>query len=86
MPPAPGLADTTLRQVVHISMGSRLLRVRFSNASGAKPLTILSATVVTPARGAAIRAESRKALTFGGRSSVTIPPGRRWTRTRSIST
>ena len=75
MPPAPGLADTTLRQVVHVSLGGKRLRVRFSNAFGAKPLTILSAQVATPAGGAAIRAESRKPLAFGGRTSVTIPPG-----------
>jgi lysophospholipase L1-like esterase len=75
MPPAPGLADATLRQVVHVSLGGRRLRVRFSNAFGAKPLTILSALVATPASGAAIRAESRKPLAFGGRSSVTIPQG-----------
>jgi lysophospholipase L1-like esterase len=75
MPPAPGLADATLRQVVHVSLGGRRLRVRFSNAFGAKPLTILSAHVATPAGGAAIRAESRKPLAFGGQPSVTIPQG-----------
>ncbi|HWE35922.1 MAG TPA: GDSL-type esterase/lipase family protein [Isosphaeraceae bacterium] len=75
MPPAPGLADATLRQVVHVSLGGSRLRVRFSNAFGAKPLTILSASVATPTGGAAIRAESRKPLTFGGRPSVTIPRG-----------
>ncbi len=75
MPPAPGLADATLRQVVRVSLGGRRLRVRFSNAFGAKPLTILSAQVATAAGGAAIRAESREPLTFGGRSSVTIPQG-----------
>ena len=51
MPPAPGLADATLRQVVHVSLGGRRLRVRFSNAFGAKPLTILSAHVAMPAGG-----------------------------------
>ncbi len=75
MPPAPGLADATLRQIVHVSLGGRRLTVRFSNAFGARPLTILAAHVATPAGGAAIRAESRKPLAFGGRSSVTIPPG-----------
>jgi len=75
MPPAPGLADATLRQVVRVSLGGKRLRVRFSNAFGAKPLTILSAHVATPAGGAAIRAASRKPLAFGGRSSVTIPRG-----------
>ena len=34
LPPAPGFADTTLRQIVHVSIGGRTLRVRFSNAFG----------------------------------------------------
>jgi lysophospholipase L1-like esterase len=75
MPPAPGLADTTLRQVIRVSIGGRHLRVRFSNAFGAKPLTIISADLAKHAGGAAIRPESRKPLTFGGRTSVTIPQG-----------
>jgi lysophospholipase L1-like esterase len=75
MPPAPGLAHTTLRQVVHVSLGARRLRVRFSNAFGTKPLTILSAHVAIPAGGSAIRSESRRPLAFDGCSSVTIPQG-----------
>jgi lysophospholipase L1-like esterase len=75
MPPAPGLADATLRQVVHVSLGGRRLRVWFSNAFGAKPLTILAAHVATPAGKSAIRADSRKPLAFDGRTSVTIPQG-----------
>jgi lysophospholipase L1-like esterase len=75
MPPAPGLADATLRQVARVSLGGKRLRVRFSNAFGEKSLTIRSAHVATPAGGPAIRAESRKLLAFGGRSSVTIPRG-----------
>jgi hypothetical protein len=43
LPPAPGFADTTLRQIVHVSIGGKQLRVRFSNAFGTKPLTITSA-------------------------------------------
>lgn len=75
MPPAPGLADATLRQVVHVSLGGRRMRVRFSNAFGTRPLAIIAAEVATPAGGAAIRAESRRPLTFGGQTSVTIPRG-----------
>ena len=45
MPPEPGLADATLRQVVHVSLGGKRLRVRFANAFGTKPLTILAAHV-----------------------------------------
>ena len=75
MPPEPGLADATLRQVVHVSLGGKRLRVRFSNAFGTKPLTILSAHVAASAGGAAIKPEGGKPLTFGGRTSVTIPTG-----------
>jgi lysophospholipase L1-like esterase len=75
MPPEPGLADATLRQVVHVSLGGKRLRVRFSNAFGAKPLTILAAHLAASAGGAAIPSRGSRPLTFGGRTSVTIPPG-----------
>jgi lysophospholipase L1-like esterase len=75
MPPDPGLADATLRQVVHVSLGGRRLRVRFSNAFGAKPLTILAAHVAGSAGNGAIKPEGGKPLTFGGRAAVTIPTG-----------
>ena len=75
MPPGPGLADATLRQVVHVSLGGKRLRVRFSNAFGTKPLKILSAHLATSAGGSAIKTEGGKPLAFGGRASVTIPPG-----------
>ena len=68
-------AASTLRQVVRVSLGGTRLRVRFSNAFGAKPLTILAAHVAASAGGAAIEAEGGKPLTFGGRNSVTIPQG-----------
>lgn len=71
MPPEPGLGDSTLRQVVHISLGGKRLRVRFSNAFGTKPVTILSVHVASSAGGGAIKPDGGKPLTFGGRSSVT---------------
>jgi lysophospholipase L1-like esterase len=75
MPPEPGLADATLRQVVHVSLGGKRLRVRFSNAFGTKPLTILAAHLAPSAGGAVIKPESGRPLTFGGRTLVTIPTG-----------
>ena len=75
MPPEPGLADATLRQVVHVSLGGKRLRVRFANAFGTKPLTILAAHVAAYAGDGAIRLEGGKPLTFGGQASVTIPTG-----------
>jgi lysophospholipase L1-like esterase len=75
MPPEPGLADSTLRQVIRVSLGGKRLRVRFSNAFGAKPLTIFSAQVAASAGGHAVKPGGSKPLSFAGRSSVTIPSG-----------
>jgi lysophospholipase L1-like esterase len=74
-PPAPGFANSTFRQIVHVSIGGKLIRVRFSNAFGNAPLTIPSTHVALAAGGSAIKPASDCALTFSGVSSVTIPPG-----------
>ena len=76
-PPAPGLAGSTLRQIVHVSIGGRQMRVRFSNAFGTTPLTIAAAHVALAVAtdGSAIKPSSDKALGFRGQPSVTIPPG-----------
>jgi lysophospholipase L1-like esterase len=75
LPPAPGFADTTLRQVVHVSIGGSRLRVRFSNAFGRTPLTLGAARVARSAGGSIIHVVTDRPLTFGGRPSVTIPEG-----------
>jgi len=74
-PPAPGFTDATLRQIVHVSLGGKQIRVRFSNAFGATELNIPAAHVAQSAGTSAIRPESDKALTFHGKPSVSIPPG-----------
>jgi lysophospholipase L1-like esterase len=85
MPPAPFtqpslvFPDSTLRQTVHVSIGGKLLRVRFSNAFSDVALTITKASIAIPSGGAAgvsaILPGSEKALTFHGRTSITIPAG-----------
>jgi lysophospholipase L1-like esterase len=74
-PEEPGFADTTLRQVAHISLGGRRLRVRFSNAFGETTLTLPSAHIARSTGGSAIDVSTDRALTFHGRTSVTIPAG-----------
>lgn len=74
-PPAPGLAGVTLRQIVHVSIGGRKIRVRFSNAFGKSALTLSSAEVAKAAGGSAIKAGTDKPLTFNEESSVTVPAG-----------
>ena len=75
LPPPPGLTSNTLRQVVHVSVGGKKLRARFSNAFGNGPVAIATAHLAWSAGGGAIKAESDKALTFAGKPAVTIPPG-----------
>ncbi|WP_307710599.1 SGNH/GDSL hydrolase family protein [Streptomyces sp. V1I6] len=85
MPPAPFtrpglvLADSTMRQTVHVSTGGQRLRLRFSNAFGGTALPITAASVALPVDGRAgvsgIRAGSSRPVTFEGRSSVTVPVG-----------
>lgn len=74
-PPSPGFSDSTLRQIVHISVGGTKIRVRFSNAFGRTPLTIASAHVAKSAGGGTIKTDTDEPLTFAQQSSVTIPPG-----------
>ena len=73
--PPSGFADTTLRQIVHVSIGGTRLRVRFSNAFGKTALTIVSAHVAKADAGGAIQPASDKSLTFDSGSAVTIPAG-----------
>jgi lysophospholipase L1-like esterase len=75
LPPAPGFADSTLRQVVHVSIGGKRLRVRFSNAYGGAALTLVSAQVARAIGGSVIEAGTSRALAFHGRPSTTIAAG-----------
>jgi lysophospholipase L1-like esterase len=67
--------NQTLRQIVHTSIAGRSLRVRLSNEYGTEPLTIGEARIARRATGSRIAAGTDRPLTFGGRSSVTVPPG-----------
>jgi lysophospholipase L1-like esterase len=75
LPPAPGLSSNTLRQVVHVSVGGKELRVRFSNVFGDGPLTIQEVHIALSAGGGAIKVESDRALMFQGKPAVSIPAG-----------
>lgn len=69
--------DTTIRQIVRVSIGGKRLRVRFSNAFGATPLTIAGAHVALSAGpgSPALKAGSDRALTFSGAAGIIIPAG-----------
>ncbi len=75
LPPEPGLAGHTLRQIVQPTLAGTRLRVTFSNQYGEAPLTIAAARVARSAGGSKVDAASERALTFNGAASVTILPG-----------
>jgi lysophospholipase L1-like esterase len=85
MPPPPFtqsngvLADTTLRQTIHLTIGGRELRLRFSNAFGGTDLPITAVSVARPAGGqagaSAIAPGSSRPVSFDGKPGVDIPDG-----------
>ena len=77
----PGLANAgfnnqTLRQIVHTSVGGREVRVRLSTF-GSNALVIGAAHIAlrSGSAGSTIVPNSDRVLTFGGKPSITIPPG-----------
>ncbi len=79
LPPVP-LANSTLRQFVHVTIGGTNIRVRFSNTFGTDPVTMNSVHVALAsgagsASGGSVNTATDQALTFSGAQSVTIPPG-----------
>ncbi|WP_086824929.1 SGNH/GDSL hydrolase family protein [Streptomyces sp. NRRL B-24572] len=70
-----GFDDQTVRQTVRVTTGGTRARIELTNRYGSTPLRITGATVARTAEGGAVRPGSVRALTFGGRGSVTIPAG-----------
>ena len=77
LPPAP-LSNAVLRQVVHVSLGGRRIRVRFSNEFGDGPLGITRAHVAvcstTPVNGT-IDPATDTSLSFAGSAATTMAQG-----------
>jgi hypothetical protein len=68
-------AQTTLREILHTSIGGSFVRVRLSNEIGTEPLVIGGAHVALRSADGSIVPASDRTLTFSGQSSITIPPG-----------
>lgn len=85
MPPPPFtngslvFADSTVRQSIHVTLGGRFIRLRFSNAYGGADLPITNISVARPAGGAAgvsaIDPATSQTVTFDGRTDIDIPVG-----------
>jgi len=70
------MENATLRMIVRSSIAGGKVRVRFSNEIGDAPaaVTIGSAYVALRSQGSSVVSGSNRMLTFGGQSTVTIPP------------
>jgi lysophospholipase L1-like esterase len=71
----PTYVDRTIRQIVRTTLGGDSVRIRLSNEYGERALVIGAAHIAVRDTGAVIRAETDRALTFSGRSAVTLRPG-----------
>lgn len=65
--------NQTIREIVHVSAGGEVFRVRLSNAYGKSTVQLTAAHIALHGRGAAIVPGSDHALTFGGSGSISIP-------------
>ena len=75
LPLPPVFENQTIRMIVRSTVGGERVRIRFSNAFGTTAVTFGAAHGALAAKTAAINPDSDHALTFGGRASVSIPPG-----------
>ncbi|MFI7013634.1 SGNH/GDSL hydrolase family protein [Streptomyces sp. NPDC050164] len=73
-----GMADRSVRNVVHTSVGGTSARVTLSNLYGQSPLSITQASIAVAAGGGtpAALTDTMRQLTFNGGPTVVIPPGR----------
>ena len=72
---APEVAGRTVRQIVYPTLSGRAVRVHLSNEYGKTPLVIQYLRIARSAGGGATQANGGAKVTFGGKASVTVPPG-----------
>ncbi len=79
--PLQSLNGATLRQIVHLSVGGSVIRLRVSNAFGTSPLHLVAVHVARPVSPAASRIDpaSDRAVTFNEHADVLIPMGAEYT-------
>jgi len=75
MPPAPGLTNNSLRQIVRVSIGGSTLRVRFSNEFSPTAVTMNSVQIAVSSGGSSINVSTNKELKFNGNPAVTMEAG-----------
>ena len=77
-PPAPGLENNSLREIVQVSIGGKRVRLKLTNEFSQEATEIKAvelAIAKTAGSSCEIDEHSTISLTFGGNSAVTIPAG-----------
>lgn len=74
MPPPPGLAHNTIRQLVRVSIGGTQLRLRFSNAFSADTVTLKRVGIAVPDAQGRINIGTQKLLKFKGQEAIAMGP------------
>jgi|GEM_PF-5625147 len=64
------LVGATLRQIVHVSLGGNLLRLRLSNAFGTTPLALDGVHLALAGPVGTIQPDTDRTLRFNGQTSV----------------
>jgi lysophospholipase L1-like esterase len=73
--PAAGARDQTFRLMVRPDLWGRQARIRLSNAFGTRPVTFDGVYAGLQWASAALVRGSNHPVTFGGKPSITVPPG-----------
>ena len=74
--PAAGARDQTMRLIVRPSIWGQQMRIRLSNVFGTRPVTFDGVHVGLQLGGPALAKGTNRPIAFGGKDSVTVPPGR----------
>lgn len=77
-PPAPGLANNSLREIVQVSIGGKKVRLKLTNEFSKEPTEIKAielSIAKTAGSSSEVDEKTTVSLTFDGKSSVIIPAG-----------
>ncbi|WP_456311997.1 SGNH/GDSL hydrolase family protein [Pseudomonas shirazensis] len=74
MPPAPGLTENTIRQIIRVSIGGKRMRLRFSNIFSDQQTVLKSVSVANVIDAPIVDAKTQKELRFNGKTDITINP------------
>ena len=72
---APEVGGRTVRQIVYPTLSGQSVRIHLSNAYGRAPLVIEHMRIARAVGGAAVDPRAEAEVRFGGKATVTVPPG-----------